>query len=83
MAGYARPDVVVETDWLEQHLDDPKIRIIEVDEDASAFEKGHIPGAIAWDWNTDLHAPVGRDYIDQQGLTRLLRRAGVDDDTPR
>jgi thiosulfate/3-mercaptopyruvate sulfurtransferase len=81
MTGYARPDVLVETDWIEQHLDDPKVRIIEVDEDTTAFEKGHIPGAIGWNWNTDLHAEVGRDYIDQDGLTLLLQSAGVNEDT--
>ena len=81
MGGYANPDVLVETDWLEAHLDDPTIRVIEVDEDTTAYDKGHIPGAVGWNWNTDLHAPVGRDYVDQEGLTRLLRRAGVDEDT--
>jgi thiosulfate/3-mercaptopyruvate sulfurtransferase len=81
MGGYARPDVLVETDWLEQHLGDDTIRVIEVDEDTTAYEKGHIPGSIGWNWNTDLHAPVGRDYIDQQGLTTLLRKAGVNNDT--
>ena len=81
MGAYARPDVLVETDWLEQHLDDPTVRIVEVDEDTTAFDKSHIPGATGWNWNTDLHAEVGREYIDQEGLTRLLRRAGVNDDT--
>ncbi len=81
MAGYSNPDVLVGTDWLEQHLDDPKIRIIEVDEDTTAYEKGHIPGALAWNWNTDLHATVGRDYVDQAGLSDLLRKAGVGADT--
>jgi thiosulfate/3-mercaptopyruvate sulfurtransferase len=81
MTDYARPDVLVETDWIEQHLDDPTVRIIEVDEDTTAFEKGHIPGATGWNWTTDLHAEVGRDYIDQAGLTALLRRAGAKDDT--
>jgi thiosulfate/3-mercaptopyruvate sulfurtransferase len=81
MTGYARPDVLVETDWIEQHLEDPTVRIIEVDEDTTAFEKGHIPGALGWNWNTDLHAEVGRDYINQDGLTLLLQTAGVNDDT--
>ena len=74
-------DVLVTTEWLEKHLDDPKVRIIEVDEDTTAYEKGHIPGAIGWNWNTDLHAPVGRDYVDQAGLSELLQKAGVDSDT--
>jgi thiosulfate/3-mercaptopyruvate sulfurtransferase len=81
MTEYAKPDALVETDWLEQHLGEPGIRLIEVDEDTSAYEKGHIRGAVGWNWNTDLHAEVGRDYIDQEGLSRLLQRAGVDRDT--
>jgi thiosulfate/3-mercaptopyruvate sulfurtransferase len=81
MAGYANPDVLVETDWLAGHLQDPGLRIIEVDEDTTAYEKGHIPGAVAWNWNLDLHAPLGRDYVAQDGLSALLQRAGVGRDT--
>lgn len=81
MSGYANPDALVETEWLEQHLDDPQIRVIEVDEDTTAYEKGHIPGAVAWNWTTDLHAPVGRDYIDRAGFSRLLSQAGVGEGT--
>ena len=77
MAEYAHPDTLVETDWLEEHVSDPSIRIIEVDEDTSAYEKGHIENALAWHWSRDLHRPVGRDYIDQEGLAGLLGRAGV------
>jgi thiosulfate/3-mercaptopyruvate sulfurtransferase len=77
MSEYAKPDVLVETDWLEEHLDDPSLRIIEVDEDTSAYEKGHVKGAVGWNWTTDLHAPVGRDYVDQAGLSDLLSKAGV------
>jgi thiosulfate/3-mercaptopyruvate sulfurtransferase len=81
MAEYANPDTLVETDWLEGHLDDPSIRVIEVDEDTTAYEKGHIQGAVGWNWSADLHAPVGRDYVDQAGLAALLQRAGVGSDT--
>src|SRR6266536_1323514 len=81
MAEYTNPDALVETDWLEQHLSDPNLRIVEVDEDTSAYEKGHIPGAVAWNWNTDLHAETGRDYVDQAGLSSLLQQAGVGPDT--
>jgi thiosulfate/3-mercaptopyruvate sulfurtransferase len=81
MAEYANPDALVETDWLAEHLNDPNIRVIEVDEDNSAYEKEHIPGAVGWNWNTDLHAPVGRDYVDQAGLSALLSKAGVGPDT--
>ena len=81
MAGYAKPDALVETDWLEEHVKDPGIRVIEVDEDTEAYEKGHIDGAVGWNWTTDLHAKVGRDYVDQDELSELLSAAGVDSDT--
>jgi thiosulfate/3-mercaptopyruvate sulfurtransferase len=81
MGGYANPDALVETDWLEGKLDNPAIRVIEVDEDTSAYEKGHIKRAVGWNWSTDLHAPLGRDYVDQAGLSELLSAAGVGDDT--
>jgi len=81
MAGYAKPDALVETDWLEEHVNDPNIRVIEVDEDTEAFEKGHIQGAVGWNWTTDLHTEVGRDYVDQAGLSELLSAAGVGPDT--
>jgi thiosulfate/3-mercaptopyruvate sulfurtransferase len=77
MADYAKPDVLVSTDWLEQHLQDDGVRIIEVDEDTSAYEKGHIRGAVSWNWTTDLHTKVGRDYLDQAGFSGLLSQAGV------
>jgi thiosulfate/3-mercaptopyruvate sulfurtransferase len=81
MSGYANPDSLVETDWLEQHLDDPSTRIVEVDEDTTAYEKGHIKGAVGWNWNADLHAKVGRDYVTREELSDLLSRAGVGNDT--
>jgi thiosulfate/3-mercaptopyruvate sulfurtransferase len=82
MTGYANPDALVETDWLAEHLDDPAVKVIEVDEDVMAYEKGHIPGAIRWQWFSDLHNPVRRDLVDQEGLEQLLSRSGVSaDDT--
>jgi thiosulfate/3-mercaptopyruvate sulfurtransferase len=81
MGEYANPSALVETGWLEEHRSDPNVRIIEVDEDTAAYEKGHIPGAVGWNWSTDLHAAVGRDYVDQAGLSGLLSEAGVGSDT--
>ncbi len=81
MAEYLNPDVLVETDQLEQQLDDPNVRVIEVDEDTSAYQKGHIRNAVGWDWFKDLHAQPRREYVDQEGLSRLLQAAGVGPDT--
>jgi thiosulfate/3-mercaptopyruvate sulfurtransferase len=81
MGDYANPDVLVDTDWLEAHLDDPSVRAIEVDEDTNAYEKGHIKGAVSWNWTTDLHTAVGRDYVDQAGFAGLLSDAGVGPET--
>jgi thiosulfate/3-mercaptopyruvate sulfurtransferase len=81
MSDYANPDALATTEWLEQHLDDRSIRIVEVDEDTSRYDQDHIPGAISWNWSSDLHHPVRRDYIDQDALSRLLAASGVDDGT--
>jgi thiosulfate/3-mercaptopyruvate sulfurtransferase len=81
MTEYAKPDVLVETGWLEEHVGDPSVRIIEVDEDTTAYAKGHIEGAVGWDWSTDLHAKAGRDYLSQAELSELLSSAGVGPDT--
>ncbi len=75
--SYANPNALVSTEWLAAHLDDDAVRIIEVDEDVAAYDGGHIPGAVAWNWSSDLHHPVRRDYVDQHGFTDLLRAAGV------
>jgi thiosulfate/3-mercaptopyruvate sulfurtransferase len=81
MTTYLHPESLVETSWLAGRLDDPGLRVIEVDEDTTAYQKGHIRGAVGWDWAADLHAKVGRDYLDQAALGTLLAAAGVDDDT--
>ena len=81
MSEYANPDALVSTDWLEAHLDDPTVRVVEVDEDTTAYEKGHIRGAVGWNWTTDLHTNVGRDYKDQGGFADLLSAAGVGAET--
>jgi thiosulfate/3-mercaptopyruvate sulfurtransferase len=80
MSEYANPDALVETEWLAEHLGDPAVRIVEVDEDLTAYRKGHIPGAVQWNWFGDLHDPVRRDFIGQAGLTELLSRSGVGQD---
>ncbi len=81
MGGYAKPETLVETDWLEEHLNDPGIRVIEVDEDTQAYQKGHIPGSVPWNWTTDLHTEVGREFVSKAGFSDLLSEAGVGDVT--
>ncbi|MFD7449718.1 sulfurtransferase [Kitasatospora sp. NPDC059827] len=81
MTGYAHPEALVRTDWLADHLGDGTVRVVEVDEDSSAYERDHIPGAVGWNWTTDLHSQVGRDYADRDGVQHLLRAAGVEEDT--
>ena len=78
---YSNPDALVSTGWLEANLDDPSLRTIEVDEDVEAYGRGHIPGAVGWDWFNDLQHPVRRDYLDRDGLEALLSRSGVGPDT--
>jgi len=79
--GYAHPETLVSTEWLADHLTDGTLRIIDVDEDTGAYDKNHIPGSVGWNWTTDLHTEVGRDYLDRAALGQLLGAAGVTDDT--
>src|SRR5437588_10828443 len=81
MAEYTNPDALVDTEWLAENLDDGTIRVIEVDADTTAYEKGHIRNAVGWNWFDDLHAKPRREYVDQEGLSRLLQQAGVGPDT--
>jgi thiosulfate/3-mercaptopyruvate sulfurtransferase len=81
MADYARPDSIVTTDWVAEHLNDPKVRLIEVDVDTAAYETGHAPGAVGWNWKSDLETHVVRDVADKEGIEKLLSQAGVDKDT--
>ncbi|HZD02919.1 MAG TPA: sulfurtransferase [Actinomycetes bacterium] len=76
-----RDDVLVTTDWLAQRLDDPAIRIVEVDEDTDAYGRGHIPGAVAVNWNTDLQDPLRRDFIDPEQFAKLQDSLAITPDT--
>jgi len=80
MADYAK-DVLVSTDWVEEHKGDGGVVVVEVDEDTEAYARGHIPGAIAWNWRSDLQDPLRRDFISKDGLSQLLSRDGVGNDT--
>jgi thiosulfate/3-mercaptopyruvate sulfurtransferase len=79
--GYAQPDVLVSTDWLAEHLNDPSVRIVESDEDVLLYEVGHIPGAVKIDWVADLNDPIQRDYVESSRLQAVLRARGVNQDT--
>jgi thiosulfate/3-mercaptopyruvate sulfurtransferase len=79
--GYTHPEVLVSTDWVAARLNDPKVRIVETDEDVLLYETGHIPGAVKIDWVADLNDPLMRDYIDNQRLQAVLRGKGVSSDT--
>ena len=77
-----RSDVLVSTDWAQNNLDTPRIVFVEVDEDTSAYETGHIPGAVKLDWRTDLQDPIVRDFVDAQQFSKLLSERGISrDDT--
>lgn len=79
--GYVNPEVLVSTDWVAQHLEDPGVRIVESNEDPLLYSTGHIPGAVEVDWTRDLNDPVRRDYLDREGFERLMRRIGATRDT--
>src|SRR5438477_7760830 len=79
MADYAN-DVLVEPQWLEQHLDDDSIRIVEVDENPALYREAHIPGAIGFDWQTDLQDQVKRDFLEPEDFGRLFGSRGIGDD---
>src|SRR5688500_8069024 len=79
--GYAHPEVLVSTDWVEQHLNDPSIRIIESNEDTLLYASGHIPGAVHVDWTSDLNDQIRRDYITRDGFEQLLSGSGATPDT--
>jgi thiosulfate/3-mercaptopyruvate sulfurtransferase len=80
MAEYVNPGVLVETDWLEQNADDSNLAIIEVDEDTSAYDKGHIPNAIGLNWESDLHDVPRREFVSSDQLASLLGEKGVSSD---
>jgi thiosulfate/3-mercaptopyruvate sulfurtransferase len=79
---YAHPDRLVETDWLAEHLNDPKVRVAEVDYDPAAnYALGHVPGAVLFDWRKDINDPVSRDVISKEAFEALFRRAGLTADS--
>ncbi len=76
----SRSDVLVDADWVEAHRDDSDVVLVEVDEDTSAYDKGHIRGAVKLDWKKDLQDPVRRDFVDRAGFEALLSERGISND---
>jgi thiosulfate/3-mercaptopyruvate sulfurtransferase len=76
----ARTDVLVDAEWVEQHLDDPKVVLVEVDEDTAAYDKNHIRGAVRIDWKQDLQDQVRRDFVNKEQFDKLLSEKGIGND---
>jgi thiosulfate/3-mercaptopyruvate sulfurtransferase len=81
MADYAHPEALVSTEWVAQHATDPKVRVVEVDVDTNSYKEGHVPGAIAWAWNTQLCDTTRRDILSKTQFDKLMSESGISNDT--
>jgi len=81
VSGYTHPEVLVSTEWVANHVRDANVKVIEVDVDTKAYDEGHVPGAIAWAWNTQLCDTLRRDILSKAQFEELLSSSGVDADT--
>ena len=79
--GYAKPDKLVSTAWVAEHLEDGNVRVIESNEDPLLYPSGHVPGAVEVDWVKDLNDPLRRDYLDKAGFEALASRIGITPET--
>ena len=80
--SYVHPEVLVDTQWAEEHLKDPKVRFAEVDYDSKAnYELGHIPGAVLFDWKNDINDPLTRNVLSKESCQNLLQNTGINNDT--
>ena len=80
--SYAHPEAIVNTQWVHEHQNDPKVRIVEVDYDPIPnYQLGHIPGAVLFDWRKDLNHPLQRDILSKEQLETLFSRSGITDET--
>jgi thiosulfate/3-mercaptopyruvate sulfurtransferase len=77
MANYAHPEVLVTTAWVAEHAKDPNVCVVEVDVDTKAYDEGHVPGAIAWAWNTQLCDTTVRDILSKEQFERLMTESGI------
>jgi thiosulfate/3-mercaptopyruvate sulfurtransferase len=81
MADYAHPEVLVSTQWVVDHRNDPNVRIVEVDVDTKAYDEGHVPGAIGWAWNSQLCDTVRRDILSKDQMQDLMGASGIGNGT--
>jgi len=81
MSEYAHPEVLVSTQWVADHASDPNVRLVEVDVDTTAYDQGHIAGAVGWNWQSQLQDNIRRDLIDKAAFERLLGHSGISADT--
>src|SRR5215469_7039173 len=81
MAEYAHPEALVSTEWVAQHSKDANVRVVEVDVDTTEFSKGHVPGAIAWNWTTQLADTVRRDILSKAQFEKLMNESGISNNT--
>lgn len=79
--GFAHPEMLVSTEWVASHLNEPSVRLVEVDVDTSSYDQGHIPGAVGWNWQTDTQDPINRDIPGREDFQALLERSGISNDT--
>lgn len=80
-AQYSHPEVLVSTEWVDEHKNDSNVRIVESDEDVLLYEVGHVPGAVKLDWHVDLQDPIRRDFVDKSGFERLMDERGIANNT--
>jgi thiosulfate/3-mercaptopyruvate sulfurtransferase len=80
MTAYAK-NVLVDADWARAHIDDPNVRFVEVDVDTAAYDEGHIPGAVAWNWTSQLSDGIRRDIVSREDLGKLLSETGIGPET--
>jgi thiosulfate/3-mercaptopyruvate sulfurtransferase len=81
MSQYARPEALVSTQWVADHLNDPDVRIVESNEDILLYDQGHVPNAVKLDWQGDLNDPIVRDYLDAERFAKLMSEKGISNDT--
>jgi thiosulfate/3-mercaptopyruvate sulfurtransferase len=81
MSDYAHPETLVSTEWVATHASDPDVAVVEVNVDTTAYEQGHVPGSIGWNWKTQLCDTVRRDIVSKSDLEKLLSSSGIGNDT--